>query len=354
MKILVIQQKMIGDVLATSILFEAIKQNYPEAELHYVINTHTYPVVENNPFIDYFHFITPKQEGSKFQLYKFARDINKQNFDVVIDVYSKFSSNLITSISKAKIKISKYKWYTSFIYSDTFEEAKTPKTNAGLAIENRLQLLTPLEKVDINLIIKPQIHLTDSEKTKARLHLESHNINLDQPLFMIGVLGSGITKTYPIKKMASVIDTIVLEKPESQILFNYIPKQEKDARAIFELCSTETKKHIYFNVFGNSLRDFLAMTWHCDALIGNEGGATNMAKALNIPTFTIFSPWIRKEAWNMFDDNKKNVSVHLKDYKPELFSKNTTKNLKKNWQVLYEKFDPSLFKSSFLNFLRHI
>jgi heptosyltransferase-2 len=59
MKVLIIQQKMIGDVLATSVLFEAIKQKYPKAKLHYVLNSHTYPVVEHNPFIDKFHFFYP-------------------------------------------------------------------------------------------------------------------------------------------------------------------------------------------------------------------------------------------------------------------------------------------------------
>ena len=52
MKVLVIQQKMIGDVLTSSILFEAIKIEHPSAELHYLINSHTVPVVENNPFVD--------------------------------------------------------------------------------------------------------------------------------------------------------------------------------------------------------------------------------------------------------------------------------------------------------------
>ena len=52
MKILVIQQKMIGDVLTSSILFEVLRAEYPNAELHYLIYPHTLPVVENNPFID--------------------------------------------------------------------------------------------------------------------------------------------------------------------------------------------------------------------------------------------------------------------------------------------------------------
>ncbi|MEP5936492.1 MAG: glycosyltransferase family 9 protein, partial [Winogradskyella arenosi] len=153
--------------------------------------------------------------------------------------------------------------------------------------------------------------------------------------------------------MAKVIDHLVVEQPESQILFNYIPKQEAEAKAILDLCTAETKKRIYFKVFGKSLRDFLAITAHCDALIGNEGGAINMAKALNIPTFTIFSPWIKKEAWNMFDDGKNHVSVHLKDYNEAPYSEiKHPKVLKSKAAELYLEFKPAYFEAALKTFLK--
>ena len=342
MKILIIQQKMIGDVLATSILFEAIKQKYPDTELHYVINSYTYPVVKENPFIDQFHFLTPNQENNISYLYKFAKQLQKNHFDIIIDVYSKFSSNIISYISKVKAKISKYKWYTSFIYSHTYKDAKDSKTNAGLAIENRLQLLYPLG-IGISSAIKPKIYLSELEKINAKQFLESKGISLNKSLFMLSVLGSGANKTYPPKYMAKLIDTIVQQQPKSQLLFNYFPEQQAEAKTIFELCKSKTKQHIFFDVFGNNLRDFLAIVTHCNALLGNEGGATNMAKALDVPTFTIFSPWIKKEAWNMFDDNKRYVSVHLKDYKPEFYFKKSEKELKSKSLKLYQKLTPEIF-----------
>ncbi|TXE07069.1 glycosyltransferase family 9 protein [Seonamhaeicola algicola] len=352
MKVLIIQQKMIGDVLATSILFEAIKQQYPNAELHYVINSHTYPVVENNHFIDVFKFFTPEHEKSKQKLYVFAKQLQKEKYDVVIDVYSKLSSNLITLFSKAKTKISKHKKYTSIIYTHTFKDATTTKTNAGLAIENRLQLLAPLN-INASHIVKPKIYLTNTEKDQAKQFLLNNSIDLQKPLYMIGVLGSGSSKTYPFEYMAKVINNIVEQQPNAQLLFNYIPKQITEAKAIFNFCSPSTKKQIYFDVFGKSLRQFLAITSHCNALIGNEGGAINMAKALNIPTFTIFSPWIKKEAWNMFDDGKKHVSVHLNDYHTEYY-KNVEhpKQLKTEAAALYTKLKPSLFNDALNVFLK--
>ena len=349
MKVLIIQQKMIGDVLTSSILFEAIRTKYPDAELHYLINSHTYPVIKENPYITKIVFFSEAHEKSKLKLLRLGKELKKENYDIIIDVYSKFSSNILTWLSEAKLKVSKHKWYTSFLYTHTYKEAKKAKTNAGLAIENRLQMLSALNIS--SEIVKPKIYLTGTEKSESQQFLESNSIDLSKPLFMIGVLGSGDTKTYPFAYMAKIIDTIVSEKPDSQILFNYIPKQINDAKAIFDLCNLETKKHIHFNVFGKSLRNFLAITSHCTALIGNEGGATNMAKALNIPTFTIFSPWIKKDAWNMFDNSTTNVSVNLRDVSPHISNSNSLKQIKKGVFRYYDMFKPDGIIPELKNYL---
>lgn len=351
MKILVIQQKMIGDVLTTSILFEGLRAKYPNAKLHYVVNANTLAVVEHNPNIDKLRIVTSEIETQKSQFYTFLKQIKAERYDVVIDAYSKTSSNLMSLWSGAKTKISKQKWYTSFIYTHTFKDAKTAKTNAGLAIENRLQLLQPLGIE--NTILKPKIYLTDAELETAKTFLQSHKIDLNKPLFMISVLGSGPDKTYPFNYMAKVLDTLVATTPNAQILFNYIPKQEADAKAIYDLCNPDTQQHIYFEVFGKSLRDFLTITHFCTAVIGNEGGAINMAKALNVPTFTIFSPWIIKGAWNLFEDGKHNVSVHLNDFKPEIYDAiDHPKVLKQEVNKYYKQLTPDLFSEQFIGFLK--
>lgn len=347
MKILVIQQKMIGDVLTSSILFEALRLKYPNAQLDYLINEHTFPVVQNNSFIDNFIFFTKEFETSKKALFQFAKTIKHKKYDIVIDVYSKLSSNLISYYSNAKTRISYHKPYTTFLYHYNIKRRKTTKKGKSLAISNRMQLLTPLGIEVKN--IKPKIYLTDKEIADSKQFLEQHHINLKQPLYMISVLGSGNNKTYPESYMATVIDKIATQN-KNQILFNYIPSQKQKASSILELCKDATKKQVFFNVFGKSLRDFLAITYHCDAVIGNEGGAINMAKALNIKTFAIFSPWIDKATWSLFEDEN-NVSVHLKDFKPDLYTK-PEKKYKKKALELYQKFNPDLFiekLNAFLN-----
>lgn len=349
MKILIIQQKMIGDVLTTSILFEALKNENPEFELHYVLNSNTLPVVENNPFIDKCFVVNPEMQNKRSVFFRFLKSIRSEKYHAVIDVYSKFSSNLITKSSKAEIKISKHKWYTSYYYTDTIKELEVPKTKAGLAIENRLALLKPILHY-IPQPIKPKIYLTLGESKKAKDFLVKAGLDLNNPIIMIGVLGSSKTKTYPLDFMAQIVDTIVQEI-DAQILFNYIPKQKDDAERVYRLCKASTKKKIYFEIYGKELREFLAITSYCSALIGNEGGAVNMAKALGLATFTIFSPWIKKEAWTMFDDDKSNVSVHLKDFKPQIYEKTSLKEIKKSSSKYYELFNPNLILGKLKGFL---
>ncbi|NND51133.1 MAG: glycosyltransferase family 9 protein [Flavobacteriaceae bacterium] len=351
MKILVIQQKMIGDVLTTALLFEALKRKYPKSELHYVINSNTEAVIRHNPFIDKLLMYTPEIQSQKSDFYKFLKVIRSENYDVVIDAYSKLSSNLMSFYSRAKMRISKRKWYTSWIYTHPIHYKSERRTSAGLAIENRFQLLEPLS-IALAPNDKPKIYLTADETNDSGKFLSDNKIDLKMPLFMIAVLGSGSSKTYPSKYMAEVLNTLASES-KGQILFNYIPKQEQEAREIFDLCSAETQKQIFFDVYGRDLRSFLAIVHHCDALIGNEGGAINMAKALNIPTFTIFSPWIDKATWSIFE-NEHNVSVHLKDFQPDFYANMHESNMKSRTDEAYQMFKPQLFENQLKSFLNHL
>ena len=342
---------MIGDVLTSSILLEALRKEYPEAELHYLIYKHTLPVVENNPHVDKFLLLDPETDQTLKGFISLLKKIRLHEYDVIIDVYSKINTALLNVFSKAKKRISYQKWYTRGAYTDTFKSKGFLETNAGYAIENRMHLLSGLGK-RFPVEIKPKIYLTDAEKAAAKKTLIQAGINVNRPLIMCGILGSSPAKTYPPKYMASVLDYIV-EQTDAQLLLNYIPKQASEADKILKLCNSRTQENIFFEVFGNSLREFMAITYHCDALIGNEGGAINIAKALDVPTFSIFSPQIKKENWSIYEDGIFNVSVHINDFSTVLQGL-SKKEITKNSTRFYELLEPSLIFASLEPFLNQI
>ena len=55
---------------------------------------------------------------------------------------------------------------------------------------------------------------------------------------------------------------------------------------------------------------------------------------------------------SLFEDDKKNVSVHLNDFKSEFFEGKSTKELKTKWKSLYEKFLPEYFTNKLKQFIK--
>ena len=106
------------------------------------------------------------------------------------------------------------------------------------------------------------------------------------------------------------------------------------------------------------MRSFLGLLSQCSILIGNEGGSVNMAKALDVPTFSLFSPSVDKETWQIFENLKENVSIHLKDIKPEIYIANDIKYIKENTFKYFEEYPLELLLEKLeqyfkdLNFLK--
>ena len=340
---------MIGDVLVSSILCNNLKKAWPDSEVHYMIYAHTTPVLDGNPNIDKQVIFTDEYRKSKRALFRFILSLRDENYDIVIDAYSKLESWLTVLLSNAPRKISYRKPGRSFLYTDTVERKKKPETNLGLIIEERLSLLEPLN-LGIDYDPVPKLFVSDTEKAAADALFKEHGVDPNKKTVMISIIGSEKSKTYPPAYMAKVIDTIA-DHHDVNILFNYIPSQREQALEIYNLCGETAKAHIYFDLLGTDLRSFIAIMNKCDLIVGNDGGAINMAKALGKATFIIFSPWIPKEVWATFEDGITHKSVHLKDYMPEKFREKEGKKIKDQSAALYQLFQPEMFRETLLEFL---
>ena len=340
---------MIGDVLVSSIICNNLRTAYPEAQIDYLVYASTTPVLEGNPSIDNIILFEEKHRKSKKELLKLGFQLRNEKYDLLIDAYSKLESWILVLLSNAKRKISYKKPGRNILYTDNVPFEPFPKTNLGLAIERRLSLLEPL-----NLKIKtdpiPKLFVSEKENQEAIALFEKHNVRKDRKTVMISLLGSEKLKTYPLEFMSKVVDYIA-DHFDVNILFNYFPKQIEEAKIVFDTCKPSTQQKIYFDLLGGDLRSFIGLVNQCDLIIGNDGGAINMAKALEKPSFIIFSPWIEKKIWATFEDGIHHLSVHLKDYRSDLFEQKTEKMLKKEALPLYQEFKPEFFKDKIELFL---
>ncbi len=338
-KFLVIQHKKLGDVIASTVICEYLKKKYRNCEVHYLINSSTVPVVLNHPCIDQvIEYKAVYSENMKF-FKGFIDFLQQEKYDVAIDAYCKPLSALISWRSRAKVRVSFHKWYSSFLYTKTVHMRKQSQTVASAAIENRLMLV--MKTADVNAqVFMPKIHLSRSEVEGGRACLLKHGL-LGRRLVMLNILGSSAEKSYPAAYMAKIVGYLI-ENTAANLIVNHMPQQAGKVKQMIAALPAKTKQRVYMEPYGKGLRSFLSLLHWCDALIGNEGGASNMAKSMGIPSFSIFSPSIDKDGWMMFEDDAQHMSVHLKEFKPKLFNNLSSKQLKKQNQSLYQSFEPHL------------
>jgi ADP-heptose:LPS heptosyltransferase len=347
-KALIIQNKRIGDVLISSVIANNYKAKYPDSEIHLMAYDFTHGVIENNPNIDRIISINDKELKKAKVLLKLIKQVRKEKYDVIFDPYSKFQSRVICKFSGAKQTIghkSRKKLGNLGYYTHPVEIAKEKTKICGKAIEDRIHLLQQAGEFT-HIDYEPHIYLTEAEKADTTLSKFK-----DKKIIMLGILGSTPQKSMPYDYVAAVIDHIA-EKYDAYLLFNYSPNQKDEAQKIYNMC--QNKQNIILDIYADSIRGFIVLMNQCDALVANEGGTVHIAKALNKPTFTIFSPYVKKEHWASFEDGKFHHSVHIIDFKPELLEINTfeqRKEIEKDPQYLYKELTPELILPELDKFL---
>jgi len=348
-KILIIQNKRIGDVLISSVIANNYKKEHPESIIHFLAYDYTHGVIENNPNIDKIITINDKELKKISTLIKLIRVVRKSKYDIIFDPYSKFQSRIICKFSKAKITVghkSRKRLGNLGFYTNPVEIAKQKTKFCGKAIEDRIHLLKQASSI-LDIDYEPKIYLTDDEKKKKPLGKHANKKTI-----VLGILGSTPQKSMPYSYIATLVDYIA-KNHNVNIIFNYAPHQKEDAITIYNLC--EFQKNIILDIYAKSIRDFVVLMYNCDALVSNEGGTVHIAKAIEKPTFTIFSPYVNKDHWASFEDGNFHQSVHLLEMKPDLFKSFTfeeRKKIEENPEELYKQLTPKMIipeLDSFLN-----
>jgi ADP-heptose:LPS heptosyltransferase len=348
-KILIIQNKRIGDVLISSVIANNYKAKYPESEVHLMAYDFTHGVIQNNTNIDKIISINEKELKKFRNLAKMILQVRSEKYDIIFDPYSKLQSRLICKFGGAKQTVghkSRKKIGNLGYYTHPVGILKTKTHICGKAIEDRIHLLKQVDTFE-NINYEPKIFLTEKEK-----QFKVPEKYQDKKIIMLGILGSTPQKSMPYEYIAEIVDYIA-DKFDCYLLFNYAPNQKVEADKIYNLC--QNKSNIILDVYAPSIRDFAVLMNQCAVLVSNEGGTVHIAKALNKPTFTIFSPYINKDDWSSFEDGKFHKSVHLLDFLPNAISElsyEQNKEIEKNPREMYLKLTPEMIipeLNSFLN-----
>ena len=214
MKVLVIQIRQLGDVLLSSPLARAIKENLKNCEVHFLTSQVGSEILKGNPYIDR---IIPLKEGSLGELRTLSL-IRKEKYDAVIDVQRTGRSQRLTFLSGAPLRIA-FKKERNFFYNRLVEWE-----NRGYTTWERLKLLEPLG-VKLRDYRKYLPEFFNYQKVKG--------LKLPGKYFVVVPTARKREKMWPAEKFSRLITEIYRELKVPAVLL-YGPGEKETVKEIAE------------------------------------------------------------------------------------------------------------------------
>ncbi|MEA2096864.1 MAG: glycosyltransferase family 9 protein, partial [Candidatus Cloacimonadota bacterium] len=191
-KILIIRLSSLGDIVLTQSAVQALRNEFPEAQIHYLTKRVYSPIVEIFNCVDEIHYWEDK--------YLLLKNLRKLKFDLAIDLHSKFNTLIIKSFISAKQTVTYNKKHllrrkivkkrTNKTISSTVALYFNVLKRIGLENEASSPKLFPVKGTEMPMIF--------SVSKKAKY---------------VGLFPGALhrTKQYPVKQLADFIDSVPIK-----------------------------------------------------------------------------------------------------------------------------------------------
>jgi len=296
MKILLIKQTSLGDLIHSTLAIEAVRAQYPNAEIHFMVDRACAFAVENNPHIDHFFYYDQQKHfkrlrESKLSIFTIIKEIfaelkkiRKHKYDLAIDLQGIERSAFYLYFCKANKKFIKGK-------KPFLKGFKNPSKDDHALAE--LKGTLKLAEIDCDDFF-PKIYLhEESTKTLAeklpKEYLEALQ-SKDKKLCVISPYTSWKTKDVPVKNWLQASE-IIAEKEDSYFVFCATPDKKEELQVELETHLPESLKDRVLNFAGETnIQELLSLISQSDLVMASEGATGHMASALDTPLCVVFGP----------------------------------------------------------------
>lgn len=295
MNILVVRFRQMGDAILSTALLNTLRHNFPEANIHFVLNEKIAPLFEGHPSIDkIITFSDDERHKTVTYLKKVWKIVHDTHYDVIIDMRSTANTMMFAFLSKnTPYRIGVKKKYTRVAFNHVIEKCgnKRSMVDYDISYAEPLNALKHIEPVN-----EFTLHITDEEKERYGEYLQKQGIDLSKPIMLANVTAKLANKVWNEDRMVWVLDKFMKQHPEYQIIFNYAPGQEEaNARRIYETLGKP--QQVFIDVKARSSRELVAMGYYMTFFFGNEGGARHIMHAAGCPSLVVCAPGSSKTVW---------------------------------------------------------
>ena len=294
--ILIVKLSAIGDVIQTLPMVEALKNQYPQAGIDWLVEEDASDLLVGHPALNRLIISRRKswqkllfQRGKLWDTLReirgFIRELRSQDYDWVIDNHGVFKSGVLVFLSRGRRKIG-FKASAGIADEGSYlftNERYKPLSIERHALERYLDLASQIGVRGS----RPSLEfLLPSEFQKKAEDLLRENGFFSRPIVVIHPMAKWETKQWPLEKFARLISALA-QKGTSVV----VTGSRQDEEAVREILRRVDRPSKVFNLAGKTgLRELAGIFSLSDLVLTPDTGPMHLAAAVKAPLVTLFGP----------------------------------------------------------------
>jgi lipopolysaccharide heptosyltransferase II len=278
-RILIVRTDRIGDVLLSTPVIKALRQNYPDAYIAMMVSPYAKDIVEANPYLDQaIIYDKDAKHKSWSRSIKFSQRLKKKKFDLAVILHPTNRVHLVTFFAAIPRRIG-YNKKLGFLLSDRIKHTKHLGHKHELEYNLDLIRYLGIEPQDLNLFMPIR---AESEKWVDDL-FKQEGIKEKDLLLTIHPGASCPSKIWPNERFAEVADKLI-EKYGFKALIVAGPKDITLAKSLI--------KHMHraaVDLSGRtSVSQLASLLKRSRLFVSNDSGPVHIASSVGVPVISIF------------------------------------------------------------------
>ncbi|MCX5703868.1 MAG: lipopolysaccharide heptosyltransferase II [Candidatus Omnitrophica bacterium] len=278
-RILIVRTDRIGDVLLSTPVIKALRENYPDAYIAMMVSPYAKDIIDGNPYLD--EVIIYDKSGkhkSWMGSIKFTLNLRKRRFDLSLILHPINRVHLVTFFAGIPKRVG-YDRKLGFLLTD--KPKHTKQLGEKHELEYNLDLLRYLgiEAGDKNLFMPIKI---ESEQWVEGL-FKQEGLKTTDKILTIHPGASCPSKIWPSERFAQVADKLAQDHG-FKILLIAGPRDIALADNVIK-----HMRHPAINLAGKtSVSQLASLLKRCKLFISNDSGPVHIASAVGTPVISIF------------------------------------------------------------------
>jgi 3-deoxy-D-manno-octulosonic-acid transferase/heptosyltransferase-1 len=294
--ILIVKLSAIGDVIQTFPMVEALKKQYPQARIDWVVEEDASDILVGYPVLNRviisrrkswqkFLFQRQKIRGTLREIGRFIHDLRGQDYDWVIDNHGVFKSGLLVFLSRGRRKIG---FEASAGIADEGNYLFTNERYRPLSIERHAleRYLNLVYQIGVEAGPASLEFFVPPEFRKKAEDLLRENGFLSRPIVVIHPMAKWETKQWPLENFARLISAF--SQRRASVVVTGGREDEEPVREILRQVNSSSK---VLNLVGRTgLRELAGIFILSNLVLTPDTGPMHLAAAVKAPLIALFGP----------------------------------------------------------------